>query len=98
MEILALINSVNKKIVFELDYEELSVGYLLTIAIGKDKANKLNCLYRQIKNKFNCENLMAANKPTSPVFGKDRDKVLFILFFSSIEEIKKAISFIGTQK
>lgn len=98
MDILELINSANKKIAFELDYEELSVGHLLTITIGKDKVNKLNCLYKQIKNKFNCENIVASNKPTSPVFGKNREKILFILFFSSLAEIKKAIQFIGTHQ
>lgn len=95
MDILKLINSVNKKTVFELSYEALTIGHLLTISINKNKTKALNSLYKKLNKKFNFENLIATNKPTSPVFGKDRNKSLYILFFSSLEEMVAAINYIG---
>lgn len=81
MKIISLIKAVNKNSRFELTYEKMTNGHLLTIAIEKNQTKKLICLYRQIIKKFKCENLVATNQPTYPVFGKDSEKKLYNLFF-----------------
>ncbi len=96
MEIISLIAEVNKHSTFKLDYEKMSDGHLLTIAIEKNQIKKLIRLYRRIIKEFKCENLVATNQPTQPIFGRDSEKKLYNLFFSEQSEIIKTIKFIGT--
>lgn len=98
MDVLKLINSVNKKIAFELEYDLMSDGHLLTISVSKNKSEDLVRLFNKIIKKFKCENLSGFKKPTSPVFGKNREKVLYSIFFAQQEEITKTIKFIGTHQ